>query len=98
MYKEKRKFVCFILQQMIKMGGNMLKNKIVVRKIRNIVILLMVMIIMIGAYNKIDTSRAEDVPEIGAIALDNYGYLAKEEFKLMDDDNKTSIGLSVRPL
>ena len=60
----------------------MLKNKIIVRKIRNIVILLMALIIMIGAYKNIGDSRAEDVIEIGAIALDNYGYLSDEKFIL----------------
>jgi len=60
----------------------MLKNKIIVRKIRNIVILLMAIIIMFGAYKNIDRSRAENVIEIGAIALDNYGYLADEHFVL----------------
>lgn len=60
----------------------MLKNKIIVKKIRNIVILLMAIIIMIGAYKNIDKSRAEDVIEIGAIALDNYGYLEQEGFML----------------
>ena len=39
----------------------MLKNKIIVRKIRNIVILFMAIIIMFGAYKNIRDSRAEDV-------------------------------------
>ena len=60
----------------------MLKNKKIVRKIRNIVILLMTILIMIGAYKNIDKSKAENVVEIQAIALDNYGYLEQEEFKL----------------
>ena len=60
----------------------MLKNKIIVRKIRNIVILLMAMIVMVGAYRNIGRSRAEDVIEINAIALDNYGYLPSEIFML----------------
>ena len=68
----------------------MLKNKMIVKKIRNIVILLMAIIIMFGAYKNIDRSRAEDVIEIGAIAIDNYGYLEKENFILeaqqIDDD------------
>ena len=60
----------------------MLKNKIIVRKIRNIVILLMVLLITIGAYKNIDNSRAEDVIELTTIAIDNYGYLENEEFNL----------------
>ena len=60
----------------------MLKNKIIVRKIRNILILLMAIIIMIGAYKNIGDSRAEDVIEIYAIAMDNYGYLSNEPFKI----------------
>ena len=60
----------------------MLKNKIVVRKIRNIVILLMAILIMIGAYKNIDRSRAENVIEINAITMDNYGCLENEEFTL----------------
>lgn len=60
----------------------MLKNKRVGKKIRNIIILLMIIAIMIGAYQNIDRSRAEKVVEVSAIALDNYGYLENEEFKL----------------
>ena len=60
----------------------MLKNKIVVRKIRNIVILLMAIIIMFGAYKNIDKSKAEEVIEISAIAIDNYSCLENEEFIL----------------
>ena len=64
----------------------MLKNKIIVRKIRNIVILLMVIIVMVGAYRNIGRSRAEDIIEIEAIALDNYGYLEDEKFMLEAKD------------
>ena len=60
----------------------MLKNKRVGKKIRNIIILLMIIAIMIGAYQNIDRSRAEKVVEVSATALDNYGYLENEEFKL----------------
>lgn len=60
----------------------MLKNKIIVRKIRNIAILLMVLLIMYGAYRNIDRSRAEDVVQIAATALDSYGYLSEEQFSL----------------
>ena len=58
------------------------RNRIIVKKIRNIVILLMAIIVMIGAYKNIRDSRAEDVIEIDAIAIDNYGYLSNELFKL----------------
>ena len=37
---------------------------------------------MVGAYRYIDRSRAEKVVEIGAWALDNYGYLEDEEITL----------------
>ena len=60
----------------------MLKNKRVGKKIRNIIILLMIIAIMVGAYQNIDRSRAEKVVEVSAVALDNYGYLENEEFKL----------------
>lgn len=60
----------------------MLKNKIIVKRIRNIIILLMAIIIMVGAYKNIDRSRAEEVIEIGVKALDNYAYLDDEEFIL----------------
>ena len=42
----------------------MLKNKIVIKKIRNIFILLMAIIIMIGVYTNIRNSRAENVIQI----------------------------------
>ena len=60
----------------------MLKNKRVGKKIRNIIILLMIIAIMIGAYQNIDRSRAEKLVEVSATALDNYGYLENEELKL----------------
>lgn len=59
----------------------MLKNRIIGKKIRNIVILLMTIIVMIGAYRYIDRSQAENVIEIGAIALEESGQL-EEEIKL----------------
>ena len=68
----------------------MLKNKIIVKKIRNILILLMAIIIMLGAYHNIRNSRAENVIELTSMAIDNYGYLSDEEFKLeareLEDD------------
>ena len=42
----------------------MLKNKIIVKKIRNIFILLMAIIIMFGVYTNIRNSRAENVIQI----------------------------------
>ena len=42
----------------------------------------MALIIMIGTYKNIKDSRAENVIELTAIALDNYGYLENEEFTL----------------
>ena len=58
----------------------MLKNKIIVRKIRNIVILLMAMIVMVGAYRNIGRSRAEDVIEIEGVvkeALPNAQFMVE---------------------
>lgn len=48
----------------------MLKNKIIVKKIRNIFILLMAIIIMIGVYRNIRNSRAENVIQIEMEAAD----------------------------
>jgi len=48
----------------------MLKNKIIVRKIRNIVILFMAIIIMFGAYRNIRESKAENVIEISMEVTD----------------------------
>lgn len=42
----------------------MLKNKIIIKKIRNIFILLMAIIIMVGVYTNIRNSRAENVIQI----------------------------------
>ena len=60
----------------------MLKNRMFGKKIRNITILIMVIIIMLGAYRYIRNSLAENIIKIDAIALDNYGYLEKEKFQL----------------
>lgn len=60
----------------------MLKNKIIAKKIRNILILFMALIIMLGAYKNIRDSHAENVIEIEAVALDNYGISDNEEFVL----------------
>lgn len=57
----------------------MLKNKIIVKKIRNITLLFMVLMIMIGAYSNIRRSRAEDVISVVAKAIDSYGLLEKED-------------------
>ena len=60
----------------------MLKNKIIGKKIRNIVILIMAIVIIIGIYRYIDSSRAESIIELKAIASDSYGYLTNEEITL----------------
>ena len=54
----------------------MLKNKIVAKKIRNIVILLMTLIIMIGAYSNIRRSKAENVIPISMEVVDKDGVLS----------------------
>lgn len=69
----------------------MLKNKIIGKKIRNIIILLMSIIIMIGTYKFINKSKAEKIIEIKAIAIDNSEILDNEEFilnaKQLEDEN-----------
>ena len=54
----------------------MLKNKIVAKKIRNIVILFMTIIIMLGAYSNIRRSKAENVIPISMEVADKTGALS----------------------
>ena len=56
----------------------MLKNKIIVKKIRNIFILLMAIIIMIGVYRNIRNSRAENVIQIEMEVADKNKLLEKQ--------------------
>ena len=56
----------------------MLKNKIIVKKIRNIFILLMAIIIMLGAYQNIRNSKAENVIQIEMEVSDKNNILSAQ--------------------
>ena len=60
----------------------MLRNKNTYKKIRNILVLIMAIGIIFGIYKYIEQSRAEDIILVKAVAIDNYGYIANEEFDL----------------
>ncbi len=68
----------------------MLKNKIIVKKIRNIFILLMAIIIMIGAYHNIRNSKAENVIQIELEVSDKSDILAAQTLTV--DATETSDG------
>ena len=53
----------------------MLRNKIIIKKIRNICILLMAIIIMFGVYNNIRNSKAENVIQIELDVIDKSNML-----------------------
>lgn len=60
----------------------MLENKLILKKTKNIIVLLMTVVILIGIYEFIDKSKAEKIIEINAIAQDSSGILLDEEFLL----------------
>ena len=68
----------------------MLKNKIIVKRIRNIFILLMAMIIMLGAYRNIRRSLADDVIDVTMEVTDKTGELVMQSVML--DATKTATG------
>lgn len=68
----------------------MLKNKIIVKKIRNIFILLMAIIIMLGAYHNIRNSKAENVIQIELEIADKSNILSAQT--IMVDATETSDG------
>ena len=68
----------------------MLKNKIIVKKIRNIFILLMAIIIMFGAYHNIRNSRAENVIQIELEVADKSEVLSAQTLTI--DATETSDG------
>ncbi len=68
----------------------MLKNKIIVKKIRNIFILLMAIIIMLGAYHNIRNSKAENVIQIELEVADKSSILATQVVNV--DATETSDG------
>ena len=69
----------------------MLKNKIIAKKIRNIFILFMAIIIMLGAYHNIRRSRAENVIEVSVEVADKSNNLGKQ--KVTVDATETSNGV-----
>lgn len=56
----------------------MLKNKLIAKRIRNIFILIMTIVIMMGAYHNVRRSRAEKVIEISLEVTDKSEQLEKE--------------------
>ncbi len=66
----------------------MLKNKLIMKKIRNIVILLMVIVIMIGAYANIRRSKAENVIELTMSVVDKSGELGEQEIRVGATERK----------
>lgn len=68
----------------------MLKNKIIGKKIRNILILLMGIIIMLGAYHNIRNSRAENVIQIEMEVSDKSNILSAQTITV--DATETSDG------
>ena len=75
----------------------MLKNKIIVKRIRNIFILLMVMIVMLGAYRNIRRSRAENVIEISMEVADKTNNLAVQTLTLSATETSNGIYLLELP-
>ena len=68
----------------------MLKNKLIIKKIRNICILLMAIIIMIGVYTNVRRSRAENVIQIELEVSDRSEAL--ESQKITVDATETQDG------
>ena len=68
----------------------MLKNKIIVKKIRNIFILLMAIIIMLGAYHNIRNSKAENVIQVELEVADKSNILSAQTITV--DATETSDG------
>lgn len=60
----------------------MLKNKIVAKKIRNIIVLLMCVIIALGAYSNIRKSKAEKVVPILVEVADKDGVLSMQTLEV----------------
>jgi len=60
------------------------------RRIKNIILFLVLLVITLGAYYNIQNSKADTTIKMSATALDNYGYLGQEEFeldaKVVEDD------------
>ena len=69
----------------------MLKNKIIVKKIRNILILFMSILIMIGAYHNVRRSRAENVIEISMEVADKNNSLEKQTVTIDATETKNGV-------
>lgn len=52
------------------------------RRIKNIILFLVLLVITLGAYYNIQNSKADTTIKMSATAKDNYGYLGTEEFDL----------------
>ena len=66
----------------------MLKNKIIAKKIRNIFMLLMAIIIMVGVYTNIRNSRAENVLQIDIEVADKSNLLKPQTIKIDATETK----------
>ena len=75
----------------------MLKNKIIVKKIRNILILFMAILIMIGAYYNVRRSRAENVIEISMEVADKNNSLEKQTVTIDATETKNGVYLAELP-
>ena len=75
----------------------MLKNKIIVKKIRNILILFMSILIMIGAYHNVRRSRAENVIEISMEVADKNNSLEKQTVTIDATETKNGVYLAELP-
>ena len=63
-----------------------MRKKSLKRRLSNILLLGILLVIIVGIYYNIRNSRAENILEITGIAVDNYGYLENEEVILEAKD------------
>ena len=66
----------------------MRKNEMIFKKIRNIVILIMVMVVAIGAYNNIKNSRAEEKTEVSLLLQDKENIVSTVKLDIEAVKNK----------
>ena len=69
----------------------MLKNKFKIRKIKNIFILIMIVAIMLGMYNNVRRSRAENVIEISLEVADKNNQIEKETVTVEATETKDGV-------
>ena len=72
-------------------GTYEMRTKSIKRKVSNLLLLVILIAIVVGIYYNIYNSRAENIIEIAAVALDNYGYLSSEEFTLEAKKNANGL-------